>query len=408
MEILYISTSFPRPEESSTIYTDLAEEIVKKSHKVTVVVSEEKKKNSQSKLVIERGMEVLRVVTGNLYDVNVIEKGMTILMMQYQLRNAVKKHLKNKKFDLILFESPPVTTASVVEWAMKYFNCPSYLMLKDIFPQNALDISILTTKHPAYHYFKYKEKKLYGTASIIGVMSEANREYILSHNPEVSGEKVKIFPNTKKIRESNKTTSTKFRAKYKIPETSMLTVYGGNMGKPQGIDFVCEILKSNIDNSEVFFLLVGRGTEREKISKVIEDYNIKNALILKSLPRVEYEEMLDEADLGLVFLDQRFTIPNFPSRVLSYFEKRLPVLAAIDANTDFGKMLEVSNSGEYVLAGDLEDFNEKLKRFTDKPDLRELMGRNGHRYLVENYNVENSVSLIESHIFSINKNMEAK
>lgn len=408
MDILYISTSFPRPEESSTIYTDLAEELIARKHNVTVVVSEEKRKNSQTKLSEERNMEVLRVVTGNLYDVNIFEKGTTILMMQYQLKNAIKKHLKNKKFDLVLFESPPVTTASVVEWAMKYFNCPSYLMLKDIFPQNALDINILTRKHPAYHYFKYKEKKLYTTASIIGVMSEANRNYILSHNPEISGEKVKLFPNTKKIKELNKTTSTTFRAKYSIPESSMLTVYGGNMGKPQGIDFVCDILKFNAKNPDVFFLLVGRGTERDRISEVIDLNNIKNALLLKSLPRVEYETMLDEADLGLVFLDQRFTIPNFPSRVLSYFEKSLPVLAAIDANTDFGEMLKVSNSGEAVLAGELKEFNQKLKLFIDKPDLRDLMGRNGREYLVENFNVKNSVALIESHISSINNNVEAK
>lgn len=408
MDILYISTSFPRPEESSTIYTDLAEELIAKKHNITVVVSEEKRKNSQTKLSEERNMDVLRVVTGNLYDVNVFEKGTTILMMQYQLKNAVKKHLKYKKFDLVLFESPPVTTASVVEWAMKYFNCLSYLMLKDIFPQNALDINILTRKHPAYHYFKYKEKKLYTTASIIGVMSEANRNYILNHNPEISDEKVKLFPNTKKIKELNKAISTTFRAKYSIPESSMLTVYGGNMGKPQGIDFVCDILKSNAENPDVFFLLVGRGTEREKISEVIDIYNIKNALLLKSLPRIEYETMLGEADLGLVFLDHRFTIPNFPSRVLSYFEKRLPVLAAIDANTDFGEMIKVSHSGESVIAGDLNDFNEKLKAFVDKPDLRDLMGQNGRTYLVENYNVENSVALIESHIQSIDKSMEAK
>lgn len=400
MRILYISTSFPRPYESSTIYTDLAEELVKK-HELTVVVSEEKKKNSETQMIVERGIEVLRVVTGNLYDVNIIEKGLTILMMQYQLKHAIKKHLINNKFDLILFESPPVTTASVAEWAMKYFKCPSYLMLKDIFPQNALDIGIFTTKHPAYHYFKYKEKKLYETASIIGAMSEANRGYILKHNPEIPDAKVKIFPNTKKIEDSTEKSQLNFRAQYNIPEKSMLTVYGGNMGKPQGINFVCEILKSNADNNDVFFLMVGRGTEREKIEKEIKNNGIKNALLLNSLPRVEYERMLDEADLGLVFLDHRFTIPNFPSRVLSYFEKKLPVLAALDANTDFGDMINNSKSGKAALAGDLKDFNRKLNYLINKPDQRNIMGLNGFEYMKKNYNVKKSVELIEEHITSI-------
>lgn len=408
MEILYISTSFPKPEESSTIYTDLAEELVKKNHKVTVVVSQEKKKNTSTHLSLERDMNVLRIVAGNLYDVNIIEKGITILMLQYQLKSGIKKYLKNKKFDLILFESPPVTTASVVEWAMKYFDCPSYLMLKDIFPQNALDINILTKKHPAYYYFKMKENKLYRTASIIGVMSEGNKNYILNKNPEIASEKVKIFPNSKQVKEFNQGSSNEFRKKYNIPDEAILTVYGGNMGKPQGIEFVCEILKSNKDNDNVFFLLVGRGTERDKIKDVIEAYKINNALLLKSLHRKEYETMLDEADLGLVFLDQRFTIPNFPSRVLSYFEKKLPVLAAIDANTDFGEMLKLSKSGEYVIAGNLEDFNEKLDFLSENENLRLQMGENGYYYLLENYNVENSVALIERHLSEINVNSEVK
>lgn len=402
MNILYISTVFPKPEDSSTIYTDLAEELTKESHKVTVVVSEEKKKASHTKLSQERGMEVLRVATGNLYDVNIIEKGFTILMMQYQFKIAIKEHLKQKEFDLVLFESPPVTTASVVKWAMDYFECPSYLMLKDIFPQNALDIGILTKKHPAYTYFKYKEKKLYQTASIIGTMSEANLQYVRVHNPEVDKNKIKLFPNTKKIKPFTEVLkSDEFRKTYNIPETAVLAVYGGNMGKPQGIDFVCEILISNKDNVDVFFLLVGRGTEREKIAECIKDNEINNATLLNSLPREEYEKMLNEADIGLVFLDQRFTIPNFPSRVLSYFEKKIPVLAAIDSNTDFGQMLQESKSGDYSIAGDLERFNEKISFLAKNDELRISMGEAGYKHLVDNYNVEHSVKLLEEHLTSI-------
>ena len=402
MNILYISTVFPKPEDSSTIYTDLAEELTKENHKVTVVVSEEKKKAPHTKLSQERGMEVLRVATGNLYDVNIIEKGFTILMMQYQFKSAIKEHLKKKKFDLVLFESPPVTTASVVKWAMDYFNCPSYLMLKDIFPQNALDIGVLTKKHPAYAYFKYKEKKLYQTASIIGTMSEANLQYVRTHNPEVASNKVKLFPNTKKIKPfTDVLKSRDFRGSHNIPETAVLAVYGGNMGKPQGMDFVCEILISNKENAEVFFLLVGRGTEREKIAECIKDNGINNAILLNSLPREEYEEMLNEAGIGLVFLDQRFTIPNFPSRVLSYFEKKIPVLAAIDKNTDFGQMLQESKSGDYSIAGDLEDFNKKINFLIKNKDVRVAMGEAGYKYLVNNYNVEHSVKLLEEHLTSI-------
>lgn len=403
MDILYISTSFPRPEESSTIYTDLAEELINENHQVTVVVAEEKKKSSITKICNERNMDVLRVVTGNIYDVNILEKGITILAMQHQLKASIKKHLKDKKFDLVLFESPPVTTASVVEWAMDYFKCPSYLMLKDIFPQNAVDIGIMSKRNPAYVFFKYKEKKLYKSASIIGTMSPANQKYVIDHNKFIDPMKVTLFPNTKKVNTCVGYTArdNKFRGKYGIPENSVLAVYGGNMGKPQGIDFLCEILDSNKKNENIFFLLVGRGTEREKIKKYIEKMQIKNALLLNSLPRQKYEEMINEADIGLVFLDSRFTIPNYPSRVLSYFEKKIPVLAAIDENTDFGEMLIDSQSGDYAISNDLPDFNTKLQKLIENPDMRNSMGKSGFEYLNNHLNVKKSVKLLEEQVNSL-------
>ncbi|RAZ80722.1 MULTISPECIES: glycosyltransferase family 4 protein [Planococcaceae] len=401
MKILYISTSFPKAQESSTIYTDLAEELTNQNHQVTVVVSEEKKKTNETSISIERGMKVLRVVTGNLYDVGILEKGITIFLMQYQMKKAIKDHLNHKEYDLILFESPPVTIASIVKWAMKYYDCPSYLMLKDIFPQNALDIGILSKKHPAYYYFKSKERDLYSTASVIGVMSEANKAYLLKQNKDISSDKIRIFPNTKKINEHFETPALNFRDKYHIPLSAKLAVYGGNMGKPQGIDFLCEILGSHKSSTDIFFLLVGRGTEKEKINDYISKKDLKNVLLLDSLPRDEYESMLLEADIGLVFLDKRFTIPNFPSRVLSYFEKQLPVLAAIDQNTDFGDMIINSKSGKTALAGDLNDFNNKLSYMINNPKDLKKMGLNGSRYMKENYNVKKSVDLIEDHISSI-------
>jgi len=36
----------------------------------------------------------------------------------------------------------------------------------------------------------------------------------------------------------------------------------------------------------------------------------------------------------MIFLDYRFQIPNFPSRLLSYMAAGMPVIVATDPNTD--------------------------------------------------------------------------
>lgn len=397
MKILYISNVFPREEESSTIYTDLAEELNRRGHQVFVVASEEKRKLAHTRLGQERDISVLRVKSGNMYDVGIIEKGFTVITLGSRLISAMKKYLKGMQFDLILFESPPVTMTGAVKWAMRHFNCPSYLMLKDIFPQNAVDIGIIKKGGLIYRYFKRQEEELYRTASIIGCMSEANREYILRNNPWLNPSKVEIFPNTKYIRyNGSRPTDYVMRRKYGIPENSVVAVFGGNMGKPQGVDFLMDVISARRDRKDVFFLLVGRGTERTMMRERIAREGLSNVLMLDALPRGEYERLIMECDIGLIFLDKRFTIPNFPSRVLSYFEYRMPVLAATDTNTDFGCMIEQAGAGYWVQAGDLENFIKKLDLLAGDAVLRCRMGNAGRRYLEKYYNVGVSVDILES------------
>ena len=197
LRVLYIATSFPEPGKGATIYTDLAEALNEAGHEITVAVSEQAKNKQHTEMKKERGFDVLRIVTGNYYDVGFIEKGITTLKIPLLMRNGIKKYLGKREFDFILFESPPVTNAGLVAWAKKQFNCPAYLMLKDIFPQNAVDLGIIKKNGMFHRFFTSKEKKLLQTADYIGCMSNANLQYVLDHNSWVNSSKVELFPTLK-------------------------------------------------------------------------------------------------------------------------------------------------------------------------------------------------------------------
>ncbi|MEG0826088.1 MAG: glycosyltransferase WbuB, partial [Bacilli bacterium] len=79
MRILFISADYPKPEKGSNIYTDLVEELNNNNHAVKVIVAEEKKKIESTELFEENGIPVLRVKTGNLYEVGFLEKTLTFL-----------------------------------------------------------------------------------------------------------------------------------------------------------------------------------------------------------------------------------------------------------------------------------------------------------------------------------------
>jgi glycosyltransferase involved in cell wall biosynthesis len=405
VKVLYIATSFPEITKGSTIYTDLAEIIHEAGHEITVVVSEEPKSKRQTEIKKERGFDVLRIITGNYYDVGLVEKGITSLRIPILMRKGISRYLKNKSFDLILFESPPVTNASLVEWTKKKFNCPAYLMLKDIFPQNAVDIGIIKNKGILFKYFERKEKKLYKIADVIGCMSSANKDYVIKHNTWLDKRKVQIFPNTKRISDYINTKLFLIREQYGIPKDACVFLYGGNMGRPQYIELLCHAVKACKNERDIFFLFVGRGTDRHKLEKTIEGNEIKNALVIENLPRDDYEQIIKESDIGLIILDPRFTIPNYPSRILSYMEYAKPVLAATDNVSDIRNLIMEANFGEWVFSGDKNAFVDKVKQMVISKDLS-IKGENGRKYIEDNFKAEYSLQILEDYFNQIERGNE--
>lgn len=394
-----ISSEYPNTKKSSNIYTDLAEALQKEGYNVTVVITEESKNIKRTQVFKENNIEVLRVKVGNLYNVGLLEKGITFIKSGFLVKNAISKFLVKKRFDLILFMSQPITIATTVKWAMKKYKCPSYLMMKDIFPQNGVDIGIIRQNSLIYLYFKWKERKLYKTATTIGCMSEKNKKYLLEHNSYLDEDKMELFPNTQKIGAIiRKETNYRLRRKYNIPEDTVLAVYGGNLGKPQGVEFFKEVLQRYRNAKDISFLIIARGTEKENLYQYIDNTKMKNVYKFDLMPREDYQEMLTECDIGLIFLDKRFTIPNYPSKVLAYFNLGIPVMAATDENNDFKDMLEQSNSGFWAKAGNIDDYTKKMGELIKAKELRQKMGSNGRKYMEENFTLEKSVEIINNYI----------
>lgn len=391
MNILYITSVFPRPKEGATIYTDLACGLSAAGHRLTVLVADEHKSKQNSAFVSERGLTVLRVRTGRIYNVGLLEKGISTVTLNLFLKRAVHRHLKDASFDLILFETPPISTCKTVAYAKKRFRADVFLMLKDIFPQNGVDLGLYKKGGLIYRYFRMQEKKLYRTADRIGCMSEANMVYIRKHSG-VPQDKTVLFPNTKSISFPPGTSGDDIRNKYGIPQDKTVFVFGGNVGIPQSPDYIISCAKMLLQEPEAFFLVVGRGSHAEYVKKAMKTES--RFMVLGNLERTAYEELLSSCDVGLIFLDSRFTIPNFPSRILSYMNFSIPVIAATDGVSDINTLIQKANCGMWCSSEDVGAFYAHAKTLLHSPELRETLGKNGYRYFKANLTVRNSVELL--------------
>ena len=400
MNVLYLAISSLPHMSKHTISLDLLREFKRRGHKVYAVSGLEKKANRETYLAEEDGCSILRVKIGDNKKANLIRKGLTTLRLPQYFISAIKKYFSNVKFDLVLYPTPPVTHYKTVKYIKKRDGAKTYLLLKDIFPQNAVDIGMMTKrgiKGIIYKHFRKIEKKLYAISDNIGCMSQANVDYILAHNPELNKNKIEICPNSLEYEDKSVNSEQRFalRDKYDIPLDKKVFVYGGNLGKPQGIPFLLDCLKAEKDNKEVFFLIVGDGTEFNKIKSFIEENKLENTRLMSKLPREDYDRMVAACDVGMIFLDKRFSIPNYPSRLLSYMMAGVPILACTDVNSDVGKTVVDGGFGWWCESKNPEEFSKLVEQActADTTDMKQKM----KEYFLANFTTEKSCEIILKH-----------
>lgn len=381
-------------------------------HGVYLVAPCERRTGQKTHIIDMNGVKFLKVRTLNIQRTNFVEKGLGTLMIERQFKQAIRRYFGDVCFDLILYSTPPITFTNVVRF-LKRRNAKamSYLLLKDIFPQNAVDLGMFSEGSLFNWYFRRKEIALYKVSDFIGCMSPANVEFLLKHNAFIDKGRVEVAPNSISLnanalsdddegKNKRQTERVYIRNKYSLPTDKPIFIYGGNLGKPQGIDYLIKCLDANKERKDCFFVVVGNGTEYHKLASwmsdvrcLTEDVCVK---LMERLPKEDYDMLARSCDVGLIFLDHRFTIPNYPSRLLPYLENRMPVICCTDPNTDIGRIAEENGYGFWCESVKPEDFTALVDRMLQSD--RETMGERGYEFLKQNYTVEHTYNTIMKHL----------
>ena len=402
MRIIFLTMVNLTEVDTYGIYQDLMRKFRDEGHAVYIVSPRERRTGEKTRLYETGDVHILGVHTLNLQKTNAIEKGIGQVLVETQFKKAIKRYLGHVQFDLILYSTPPITFPKVIQY-LKTSNpqAKTYLLLKDIFPQNAVDLGMMSksgVKGILYRFFRKKEKKLYALSENIGCMSPANVRYVIEHNPEVNPEKVEVAPNSYEIQEHvvlNNEQYISIRQKYNLPTNRTIFIYGGNLGKPQGIPFLLKCLNANADRDDCHFVVIGNGTEYGKLETWYKTQQPKSVSVFQRLPKEDYDQLVRACDVGLIFLDYRFTIPNYPSRLLPYLMEKKPIISATDPNCDTGSIAEQNGYGYWCPSNDVNAFTQCVDKML-KSDLAQ-MGENGYQFYLNNYTVEHTYNAIMKH-----------
>lgn len=375
------------------LYSSLADEFVHNGHCVTFVTPSEKET-----CIDVLGMHrILYFHAGKMLNVGIIRKGINNLRFPELCLKAVKRHIKPQEFQLILMSTPPLGFLSSIKWIKKVNpDIKFYLLLRDIHPEGSTHI--LKKVPGLYGFFRKQAQSLYDLSDVVGCMSPYNVKLIQDNYLPENREKVKLLPNWGRKVEY-KAPSEVIREKYGL-KGKYVTIYGGNMGKPQNLTLFLRLAKEKQNIKDVLFLFIGSGTEREHLRAIVKKENINNVRIENFIPKEDYDDVLRCASVGIITLHPLSFFANCPSKTVSYWQNKIPILASLDKLTDHGTyFIDRSHSGLWSLATDFNHLSSNFDTLYKDAALREKMGESGYHFFIENYTVDRTY---ESIINSLN------
>lgn len=342
----------PQTTSCAVQIRDLAKELVAIGHEAIVLTPSQNFAGGGQVDIIDE-VRVYRLAALKIEDTNLFRRTIAEVLMPLTMTISLfRARLCIKSIEGVIWYSPSIFLGPVA-WYIKFRSkTKGYLILRDIFPEWALDLEILK-KGPAYYFFKLVASFQYAVADTIGVQSESNLSYLSTWAKPFR--RVEVLSNWL----APSTTSAK-TVDFDISQLAgrKLFVYIGNMGIAQGMDILILLADSLKARTDIGFVFVGRGSEKKKLTRFSESLGLDNVLFHDEIPPKDIRSLLSCCKVGLLALDPRHNSHNIPGKFLSYVESGLPVLARLNSDTDLSKILLERKIGAFYTGESVEEFSK--------------------------------------------------
>jgi glycosyltransferase involved in cell wall biosynthesis len=379
--LLLVDCYLPSTKSSAKLVHDLALQFVELGH-APALVTQDPSIPAKVHISREHGYEVVRAHAGAIKGAPLWTRGLNEALLSSRVWRTVRPWFRERHFDVIAFYAPTIFWGALVRRLKKLYGCPAYMILRDIFPQWALDAGVLRPG-PMYWFFKHKERVQYAAADVIGVQSPANLGYFRERGWD-ERYRLEVLYNWMRL-EIDAPRPPTFRRQFGL-ENKIILFYGGNIGVAQDMDNLLRLAARLRDTApEAHFLFVGDGSEVPRILRLVAAEQLDNVTIKDALSQEDYLALVSEIDVGLISLDRQLKTQNFPGKMLSYMHAAKPILASINPGNDLQTVVEQANAGFVCENGDDAALAEHALRLVRDAALRRTMGEASRQLLVSRF-----------------------
>jgi glycosyltransferase involved in cell wall biosynthesis len=376
----------------SKMLHELGLEFIAQGHEVTVITPSVNRQMSNLDVSLLDGVNIWRFSNGPVKDVGKVQRAINETLMSYNAWKAISSRVTKDTFDGVVYYSPSVFFGSLVKKIKKKCECKAYLILRDLFPQWAVDAEIIKEKSLITYYFRYFELLSYNHADAIGLMSLKNLESFQSMHPELKQTHV-LFNWAAMTPFGEITEADSMRNRLNLKD-KVIFFYGGNIGRAQDMQNLLKLAKGLKNEIKAHFLFIGQGDEFELIKRLTNEWKLDNVTILPSISQTEFKKVLAEVDVGLFSLAKNHTAHNFPGKILGYMVQSLPILGSVNPGNDLQNIINNASAGRVFINGQDEDLLLAAKELLHSLKEREKSGLIALQLLEKYFSVQSAFKTI--------------
>lgn len=369
LRIALIADTFPPLRTSGAVQLrDLSREFARQGHDLTVMLPAADLKEPCR---VERmdGVQVLRLKAPRTKDIHYLRRTLGELWMPFAMRRHLRHcPLTDQKWDGVVWYAPSIFHAPLANALKKASGCKGYLIIRDIFPEWAIDMGLMGRGLP-YLFFDAVARYQYSVADIIGVQTPGNCVYFEAWRHR-SGRRLEVLQNWLDK-------PAQARCPLRVDETPLagrhVFIYAGNMGVAQGMDILLDLAEAFQSRPDVGFLFVGRGSDVPRLRAAAGDRRLHNVLFFDEIDPDEIPDLYAQCSAGIVALDPRHRSHNIPGKFLTYMQSGLPVLANVNTGNDLAQLIREERVGQVCEShqvGELQVLADRLlHQISTEPDL---------------------------------------
>jgi glycosyltransferase involved in cell wall biosynthesis len=288
--------------------------------------------------------------------------------------------------DVIIASSPQLLVGLSGWWLAFTRQVPFVFEVRDLWPESLSAVGVGGENSLLHRALAGIAGFLYRRADRIVVVTPAFKHHLIDRW-RVPAEKINVVENgveTDLFAPADPAASAA-RRKELGAESRFLVCYIGTMGMAHGLETLLDAApRLRSEHPNVIFLLIGEGSEKQRIESLAQSRGLTNVRFLDQQPRENIPLFISASDVCLVLLKKTDVFKTvIPTKMLEFMSCARPVILGVEGQAR--QILEDARAGLAIEPENAEALASAINQLDHNRELAKTLGEQGRAYIVQNF-----------------------